>query len=172
MCPHVYARVSCDSFHTSKQLLKAIWTAIVFARYKFEINADSKSPKNFELFRRSLGIRTPSTFGDLAAMLGPFLDSFLGCKNSFYSTHNISDKDMVLTAMGQHKGVQRISDQAGDVRGFSDLNIFGYNPTDGKKRQGVMHLLLDRIDSVERLEKGLTDGLLRISEVIASANAY
>lgn len=153
MYPHTYARISCDSFNTSKQLLRAIWIAVITTKFNFDnkIN-DRKSIKKFELFRASLGYKVPATFGDLAALLGPFLDLFLGSKKSFYSTHNIARE-----ADGAIK--------ASKFGGFIDPNIFGYSPNDGKRREGVMYLLLDRIDYVERLEKGLTNVLLRLSEV-------
>lgn len=165
MHPHTYARVSCDSFNTSKQLLKAIWIAVITAKFKFDArDSSNKSMKKFELFRTSLGYKVPTTFGDLAALLGPFLDSFLGCQKSFYSTHNIfndADTDFGMKKAIKSNGVSSAGRQSGSL----DPKTFGYSPSSGKMREGVMYLLLDRIDCVERLEKGLTNCLLRISEV-------
>ena len=169
MYPHTYARVSCDSFNTSKQLLKAIWIAVITAKFKFDTRDNSnKSMKKFELFRTSLGYKVPTTFGDLAALLGPFLDSFLGCQKSFYSTHNIFDEtDRNFSIKKTIKGSSASS--AGRQSQFLDPKTFGYSPSSGKMREGVMYLLLDRIDCVERLEKGLTNCLLRLSEVCCNS---
>ena len=168
-----HVQISCDTYSTSKQLLKALWIEISYTKFKFENkNASGKLSKNFLAYQNSIGFRSPANFGDLASLLGPFLDTFLACKNSFYSTHNISNvKETVsenITVPANkavdstsNTTVQNKSKKGGEKRG----SIFGYSPSDGTRREGVIYLMLDRIDSVERLEKGLTNSLLRLSEV-------
>lgn len=167
-----HVHISCDAYNTSKQLLKALWIEISYIKFKFENkNASGKLSKNFLAYQNSIGFRSPINFGDLASLLGPFLDSFLSCKNSFYSTHNISNiKESISDQIMVHKcGDSSSSTLTGQNKlkkgGEKSGCIFGYSPSDGTRREGVMYLMLDRIDSVERLEKGLTNSLLRLSEV-------
>lgn len=168
-----HVHISCDAYSTSKQLLKALWIEISYTKFKFENkSASGKLSKNFLAYQNSIGFRSPINFGDLASLLGPFLDSFLACKNSFYSTHNISNiKESISDHMMVHKGGEStLSTSTGQNKlkkgGEKSGCIFGYSPSDGTRREGVMYLMLDRIDSVERLEKGLTNSLLRLSEVV------
>ena len=166
MYPFSNARISCDSYSTSKQLLRAIWIEVIYTKFKFDnISASNKSSRNFLAYQNSFGCRTPSNFGDLATLLGPFLDTFLGCKNSFYSTHNISGTDSAEVNDTFDKEDSNTLNGKSKKGGGRSVNIHGYNPCDGSRREGVLYLFLDRIDAVERLERGLTNGLLRLSEV-------
>lgn len=167
-----HVQISCDAYSTSKQLLKALWIEISYTKFKFENkNASGKLSKNFLAYQNSIGFRSPTNFGDLASLLGPFLDLFLACKNSFYSTHNVSNvKESISEHIMVHKGNDSTSSTStgqNKLKKGSEKSgcIFGYSPSDGTRREGVMYLMLDRIDSVERLEKGLTNSLLRLSEV-------
>jgi hypothetical protein len=140
---------------------------VIYTKFKFDnISTGNKSSRNFLAYQNSFGCRTPSNFGDLATLLGPFLDSFLGCRNSFYSTHNISgiDSTGINDVFDKEDGNATVNCKVKKGGGRS-VNIHGYNPCDGSRREGVLYLFLDRIDAVERLERGLTNGLLRLSEV-------
>lgn len=167
MYPHSNARISCDSYSTSRQLLRAIWIEVIYTKFKFDnISTLNKTSRSFLAYQNSFGCRTPSNFGDLATLLGPFLDSFLGCKNSFYSTHNISGADAAASYDAFDKEESNTVVNCKSKKGGSrSENIHGFNPYDGSRREGVLYLFLDRIDAVERLERGLTNGLLRLSEV-------
>ena len=101
-----HVQISCDAYSTSKQLLKALWIEISYTKFKFENkNASGKLSKNFLAYQNSIGFRSPTNFGDLASLLGPFLDLFLACKNSFYSTHNVSNvKESISEHIMVHKG--------------------------------------------------------------------
>ena len=164
--PHFHAKISCDSFSTSKQLVKAIWIEILRTKFKFDNrNASQKSSKNFVAYQNSLGYRAPSNFGDFASSLGPFLDSFLRCKNSFYSTRNISHPNSSHHQEDGDTGkTASLKKAVGDSYDTS-AKVFGFNPNDGSEREGVLYLLLDRIDAAEKLERGLCNCLLRLSEV-------
>ena len=168
MHPNFHARISCDSFSTSKQLVKAIWIEILRTKFRFDSTNGQKSSKSFIAYQNSLGHRAPSNFGDFASALGPFLDSFLQCKNSFYSTRNISRATSSLNPEdgdGSRTGRAALSSNGGNESLDTSCNVFGFNPSDGSEREGVLYLLLDRIDAAERLERGLCNSLLRLSEV-------
>ena len=172
MHPDFHARISCDSFSTSKQLVKAIWMEILRTRFKFDSRNVPKSSKTFMAYQNSLGHRAPSNFGDLASTLGPFLDSFLLCKNSFYSTRNISRQNSLHheDEDGGRTGKAALSGNGRNESSDTSLNVFGYNPSDGSEREGVFYLLLDQLDAAEKLERGLCNSLLRLSEVNKCSN--
>ena len=162
--PYTHARVSCDTFKTSKQLIRAIWLEISFVKYKFDNRYTKKGVKfKNNAFRDSLAaMRTPSTYGSLAEELGPLLDSFLGCQTSFYDTRYVDDETFGISAPGA-----KVKDEEAE-----GSHYFGYSPCDGKKRQGVFYLYLDRIDFIEQLERDLTNSLLCLSEVISLSRLY
>ena len=168
MHPNFHARISCDSFSTSKQLVKAIWIEILRTKFRFDSTNGQKSWKSFTAYQNSLGHRAPSNFGDFASALGPFLDSFLQCKNSFYSTRNISRPNSSFhqeDGDDSRTGKATLSSNGGRESSDTSCNVFGLNPSDGSERQGVLYLLLDRVDAAEKLERGLCNSLLRLSEV-------
>jgi energy-coupling factor transporter ATP-binding protein EcfA2 len=162
--PHTYTQVSCDSFSTVKQLLRAIWIKIIFTKFKYDHRNSSKpaSAAEFAAYRNASGYRVVSDFGDLATNLGPFLDSFFKCRNSFCNTISVDGH------LDKHIDKHRVDDTT-NLKGSKGSSItdngFGHNPRTGEKRGGVMYLLLDRVDCLEKLEKGLTNKLLRLSEV-------
>ena len=186
--PFSYARVKCDGYSTSKQLLKAIWFAVLKVKFHHIINNNkhqqggkvaivTKMRKSevmgggvgvfaaegnrFAAFVSSLGVRPPSNFGDLVTSLGTIVDSILGTS---HSNHSISSN------FGSHE-MGKDTSHTNDGEN-SMVHPFGIDPLQDplypryhSPRTGALHILLDRIDSADAIEKGLASKLLRLTEL-------
>jgi len=187
--PFSYARVMCDGYSTSKQLLKAIWFAVLKVKFHHISNNNNKHQQGskvsivtkmrksevtgggvgtcaaegnrFAAFVSSLGVRPPSNFGDLVTLLGPIVDSILGtCHSSHSTSSSFSSHEMGKDTSNEDEGK------------ISMVYPFGIDPLQDplhpryhSPRAGALHILLDRIDSADAIEKGLASKLLRLTEL-------
>ena len=193
--PFSYARVMCDGYSTSKQLLKAIWFAVLKVKFhhiignikhqqgvkvaivtkprKSEVMGGAAAAvvgvgvgategNRFAAFVSSLGLRPPSNFGDLATSLGPIVDSILGtCYANHHRTDSSSDSYEVGKGTSiEHEGEVSVVHRFGLDPLYDPLHPHYHSP-----RAGALHILLDRIDSADAIEKGLASKLLRLTEL-------